>query len=573
MAENYLITGYWGEPHVTAENDRGINAAIFGAGRFVLPVGEQFRAEYIGNNTVRIHDGKLVDNGAVAGIPAGEYVDLIIREAGQGMKRNDLIIFQYSKDDSSLVESGVFMVLSGDETSGTATDPVLSQQDILTNTATFDQMALWRVPVSGAVISAPVQLFSVLKTVQTLATNAENAQTTANGKAPTSHASSQTTYGVSSETAYGHAKASSTTPKANGTASVGTEKTAFARGDHVHPEQVSAHGITTAGSGAAYTATVQGITALTAGACFIMIPHTDSTTTAPTLNVNGLGAKTIRQQLSTNNAITVPFKEAGVIASGKPVPVMYNGTFWVAEITRPDANNLYGTTPIESGGTGGTTAEKARTNLGITPANIGAIPGVTTYYANGISADDLEVPLALIPVNANSNTSLSRALGNTNFAYVLTLFFSSMDKTANRMQLAFSYNATHTSMAMRRYLDGGWTEWVSVAGTSMALGVEYLTAEMYLNKPVYTMLFNGGAISDGAEIDYPGIAAEAISLVRTSCSIGKITIPQRAAGVWAASEAKSDYFACYHVAPNAITVNCGSKMSGNVYVQIWYTKN
>lgn len=39
MTENYLITGYWGEPHVTAENDRGINAAIFGAGRFVLPVG------------------------------------------------------------------------------------------------------------------------------------------------------------------------------------------------------------------------------------------------------------------------------------------------------------------------------------------------------------------------------------------------------------------------------------------------------------------------------------------------------------------------------------------------------
>ena len=86
---NYLITGYWGEPHVTAENDRGINAAIFGAGRYVLPVGEQFRAEYIGNNTVRMYDGKLTDNGAAAGIPAGRYVDLTISEAGQGMNRND----------------------------------------------------------------------------------------------------------------------------------------------------------------------------------------------------------------------------------------------------------------------------------------------------------------------------------------------------------------------------------------------------------------------------------------------------------------------------------------------------
>ena len=167
MADNYLITGYWGEPHVTAENDRGINAATFGTGRFVLPVGEQFKAEYIGNNTIRLYDGKLLDNGAAAGIPAGEYVDLLITNAGQGMTRNDLIVFQYSKDASTLIESGVFVVISGEETSGTAIDPVLTQQDLLTNEAMLDQMALWRVTVSGTVISAPVQLFEVSKNIRT----------------------------------------------------------------------------------------------------------------------------------------------------------------------------------------------------------------------------------------------------------------------------------------------------------------------------------------------------------------------------------------------------------------------
>ena len=94
MANNYLITGYWGEPHVTAENDRGIHAGIFGVGRYVLPIGRQFSAEYIGNNVIRMYDGKLLDNGAAAGIPAGEYVDLMISNAGQGMNRNDLIVFQ-----------------------------------------------------------------------------------------------------------------------------------------------------------------------------------------------------------------------------------------------------------------------------------------------------------------------------------------------------------------------------------------------------------------------------------------------------------------------------------------------
>ena len=158
---NYLITGYHGEPHVTAENDRGINAAIFGTRKVVLPVGRQFFAEYIGNNTVRMYDGKLSDNGAAAGIPSGEYVDLLIAEAGQGKKRNDLIVFQYSQDSSTLVESGSFVVVKGAETTSSATDPVLTEGDLLSSKTTFDQMALWRVSVSGATISAPVQLFQI----------------------------------------------------------------------------------------------------------------------------------------------------------------------------------------------------------------------------------------------------------------------------------------------------------------------------------------------------------------------------------------------------------------------------
>lgn len=54
-------------------------------------------------------------------------------------------------------------------------------------------------------------------------------------RTPIAHATSATTYGVSSASNYGHAMASSTSPKANGTAAVGSETAKFARGDHVHP--------------------------------------------------------------------------------------------------------------------------------------------------------------------------------------------------------------------------------------------------------------------------------------------------------------------------------------------------
>lgn len=160
MDNNYLITGYWGEPHVTSENDRGINAGTLGTGRFVLPIGNMFKATYIGNNTIRMQDGKLIDNGAAAGIPVGEYIDIRISNAGQGKKRNDLIVFQYEKDLNTLVERGTFVVVSGEETTGTPSDPKLYQQDLLINTATKDQMALWRVQVTGTTIAAPVQMYS-----------------------------------------------------------------------------------------------------------------------------------------------------------------------------------------------------------------------------------------------------------------------------------------------------------------------------------------------------------------------------------------------------------------------------
>lgn len=70
----------------------------------------------------------------------------------------------------------------------------------------------------------------------------EKISTSLGKKAPTSHASADTTYGVASASNYGHAKASGTTPKANGTASVGSETATFARGDHIHPLQTTVSG-------------------------------------------------------------------------------------------------------------------------------------------------------------------------------------------------------------------------------------------------------------------------------------------------------------------------------------------
>ena len=123
--------------------------------------------------------------------------------------------------------------------------------------------------------------------------------------------------------------------------------------------------VMTAGSGDAYTATVSNIKSLTAGASFIMIPHTASTSLTATLNVNSLGAKTIRRGVSIGTSATVAGYSASWLASGKPIQMTYNGSYWVADLPKPYASDLYGAVGIDHGGTGATDAATARTNLDV----------------------------------------------------------------------------------------------------------------------------------------------------------------------------------------------------------------
>lgn len=97
--------------------------------------------------------------------------------------------------------------------------------------------------------------------------------------------------------------------------------------------------------GIAYAATVPGIDSLTAGASFIMVPNIKSDSTAPTLNVNGLGAKTLRRRLSSI-ATTVSGYAKSWIAVNKPFSVIYDGTYWIVEgMEQPVGADMYGAVP------------------------------------------------------------------------------------------------------------------------------------------------------------------------------------------------------------------------------------
>ncbi len=192
-------------------------------------------------------------------------------------------------------------------------------------------------------------------------------------------------------------------------------------GMEVYDEAVRKYvnGVTTAGTGAAYTATVKAIDTLVIGANFVMVPHTDSTTTAPTLDVNGLGAKNIRMRISTAPQSTIQLTNADFLVADEPVRLVYDGQYWIVDdMVQPDANGIYGTVPVASGGTGGATVAEARNNLGLGNTD-GALPianggtGCTTL-ADAKKLFSVADDTGVIPVSSGGTGAKTAADARTN---------------------------------------------------------------------------------------------------------------------------------------------------------------
>lgn len=113
--------------------------------------------------------------------------------------------------------------------------------------------------------------------------------------------------------------------------------------------------VKTSGTGAAFTATIDGVTELTVGMLITIIPHTASVTTTPTLNINGLGAKGIRRRYSYANSTVTSGYLTTWLSSGDPQLLQYDGTYWIAVgANKTYGPDIYDVVQVKNGGTGKT---------------------------------------------------------------------------------------------------------------------------------------------------------------------------------------------------------------------------
>ena len=169
-----IITGYTGSPHVTAEQDRDVNIGIFGAESYVLRTGSQLKAEVSSNNEIKVRDGVIMHQGCAASIKKNTYDSLTIANGSQGMKRVDLIVARYSRDQNTKEESLVLKVIQGTPKESGPAVPGYTTGDIQAGDLIAD-MPLYQVTLNGLNITEVKQLFATRNSIAELSSNLVNA--------------------------------------------------------------------------------------------------------------------------------------------------------------------------------------------------------------------------------------------------------------------------------------------------------------------------------------------------------------------------------------------------------------
>lgn len=159
-----IITGYTGKPHVTAEHDRDINIGLFGAKSYVLPTGMMMEAEISSNNEIKIRDGVLMHQGCAGSIKKNTYDSVTITNGSQGMKRIDLIVVRYEKNEDTETEELKWVVLQGIPSEDAPETPDYTQGDIQAGDYVAD-MPMYEVTIDGLNIT---QIKKVFETTESL---------------------------------------------------------------------------------------------------------------------------------------------------------------------------------------------------------------------------------------------------------------------------------------------------------------------------------------------------------------------------------------------------------------------
>lgn len=162
-----LVTGRKGVAHITSQQDRMKHQGIFGEGAYILKTGQILEPQVQTSNEIRIRDGALMVQGALSCVKTNSYDTVTIQNGTQGMKRIDLICWQYTYDAEQDVESAEWVVIQGTPAESDPQQPPYTDGDIQQGDSPV-QVPVFAVELDGINVTGVTTLLPTAPTLEEL---------------------------------------------------------------------------------------------------------------------------------------------------------------------------------------------------------------------------------------------------------------------------------------------------------------------------------------------------------------------------------------------------------------------
>lgn len=162
-----LVTGRKGVAHITSQQDRMKHQGMFGDGAYILKTGQMLEPQVQTSNEIRIRDGALMVQGALSCVKTNSYDTVTIQNGTQGMKRIDLICWQYTHDAEQDVESAEWVVIQGTPAESDPQQPSYTDGDIQQGDSPV-QVPVFAVELDGINVTGVTTLLPTAPTLEEL---------------------------------------------------------------------------------------------------------------------------------------------------------------------------------------------------------------------------------------------------------------------------------------------------------------------------------------------------------------------------------------------------------------------
>lgn len=142
----------------------------WGDGAYILKTGQMLEPQVQSSNEIRIRDGALMVQGALGCVKVNTYDPVTIQNGTQGMKRIDLICWQYTYDAEQDVESAEWVVIQGTPAESDPQQPTYTDGDIQQGDSPV-QVPVFAVELDGINVTGVTTLLPTAPTLEELNDN------------------------------------------------------------------------------------------------------------------------------------------------------------------------------------------------------------------------------------------------------------------------------------------------------------------------------------------------------------------------------------------------------------------